>query len=122
MTAPYSAMWSDWRRTGVSQSNPSQARSSKIAASYSGRQRVRSMSSMRRRKRPPTSRAARCAVRAEKAWPRCRRPVGEGAKRVTNTRLGLALVMPGRQAHVVEDRAEEGDLAAEFVLQMLELF
>jgi hypothetical protein len=33
-------------------------------------------------KRPLASRAARQAVRAEKAWPRCRYPVGEGAKRV----------------------------------------
>jgi len=52
---------------GTSQSRPSQARSSKAAASYSGRQRVRSMSSMRRMKRPPASRAASRAVRAEKA-------------------------------------------------------
>ncbi len=53
-----------------------------MAASYSGRTRVASMSSIRRMNRPPSARAAAWAVRAEKAWPLCSRPVGEGAKRV----------------------------------------
>ena len=34
-------------------------------------------------KTPPAACAMSEAVRAEKAWPRCRRPVGDGAKRVT---------------------------------------
>src|SRR5438105_15505148 len=41
------------------------------------------MSSMRSRKRPPASRAARHPSQAERAWPRCRYPVGLGANRVT---------------------------------------
>src|SRR5689334_22486885 len=41
------------------------------------------MSSMRRRKRPPAARADSNAVSAANAWPRCRNPVGLGAKRVT---------------------------------------
>jgi hypothetical protein len=45
------------------------------------------MSSMRRIKRPFTARAASKAVSAEKAWPRWRYPVGEGAKRVTKEAL-----------------------------------
>ena len=63
---------SDWRRGGSSHARPSQARSSKIAASNSGRQRAVSTSSMRSRKRPPSSRVARQANSAEWAWPRCR--------------------------------------------------
>ena len=55
-----------------------------MAASNSGRQRPLSISSMRRRKRPPLSRAARQPRRAERTWPRCSRPVGLGAKRVTD--------------------------------------
>src|SRR5436190_16605315 len=116
-------MCSDGRRTGVSQASPSQARSSKIAASYSGRQRVRSMSSMRRMQRPPASRAASQAVRAENAWPRCSQPVGEGAKRVTKgaTRRGLTPAVRRRQTHVLEDGPQEGDFPAQSLLQVLEL-
>ena len=58
-------------------------RSSRIAAAYSARQRVWSMSSRRSRKRPPASRAARQPSSAERTWPRCRYPVGLGANRVT---------------------------------------
>jgi beta-glucosidase-like glycosyl hydrolase len=72
---------------GSSQVIPSQARSSSSAASYSGLHRVASMSSMRRMKRPFTARAASNAVSAEKAWPRWRYPVREGAKRVTKEAL-----------------------------------
>ena len=45
----------DCTRTGPSQSRPSQARSSSIAAANSGRQRPGSMSSIRSRNRPPAS-------------------------------------------------------------------
>ena len=45
-------MCSDWRRTGPSHFRPSQSRSSKIRASNSGRQRPRSMSSIRSMKAP----------------------------------------------------------------------
>src|SRR3989344_525032 len=93
-----------------------------MPVSNCGRQRVASMSSMRRMKRPPAARAASKAVRAEKAWPRCRSPVGEGAKRVMNTRQALAGAVLGReQAHVAQDRVEEGALAAKLFLQVLEL-
>lgn len=54
-----------------------------MAAAYSGRQRVWSMSSRRNRKRPPAARAARQPSSAERACPRCRYPVGLGANRVT---------------------------------------
>src|SRR5260370_32338597 len=56
--------------------------SSRIAAMNAGRQRVRSISSMRSMKRP-SGPAAAAAKSAENAWPRCRYPVGLGAKRVT---------------------------------------
>ena len=55
----------DWRRTGSSQASPSQCRSSNMAASYSGRQRVASMSSMRSRNRPPARRAMSALSAAE---------------------------------------------------------
>ena len=48
-------------RTGCSQRRPSQPRSSTIASTNSGRQRVTSISSMRSRRRPP-SRSAHCAL------------------------------------------------------------
>src|SRR6185437_17112485 len=84
------------------------------------------MSSMRSRKRPPASRAAWKAVRAENAWPPCRSPVGEGAKRVTNRVLalapgGLAAARSRRQTHVFEDGAQELLLAAAGRLQRGEL-
>lgn len=50
---------------------------------YSGRERVVSMSSWRRRNLPPLCRAKSCATFAARAWPRWSRPVGLGAKRVT---------------------------------------
>ena len=49
--AAYGASSSDWRTGPSSAANPSQARSSSRAASYSGRQRTRSWSSMRSRTR-----------------------------------------------------------------------
>ncbi len=52
-----------------------------MPASFSGVQRVRSVFSMRSRKRPATSRASSAFRIADKAWPRCSRPVGLGAKR-----------------------------------------
>ena len=45
----------------------------------------RSISSMRSRKRPPAPRAACHPTSAERTWPRCRWPVGLGAKRVTTS-------------------------------------
>ena len=62
---------------------PSHARSSRIATSNSRRQRVKSISSIRSRKRPPFLLAASNANNAEYACPRCSNPVGLGAKRVT---------------------------------------
>src|ERR1700723_3500120 len=64
-------------RPSASQPRPSQARSSRIAAENSGRQRVVSMSSRRSQKRSARAQA----VQAEKACPRCKNPVGLGAKR-----------------------------------------
>src|SRR5262249_55012620 len=49
----------------------------------------------RTRKRSP----AVCAERAAKAWPRCRRPVGLGAKRVTI--MGSTLEFGGRTRSIV---------------------
>src|SRR5690606_18351072 len=95
-----------------------------MPASYSGRQRVASMSSMRSKKRPPAARAASWAQRAEKAWPRCSRPVGEGAKRVTKraaTPTALVVQPPSEHPHVLEDAAEEGFLSAQRFLEGGEL-
>ena len=52
------------------------------------------MSSMRSTKRPLASFAADQAVSAEKAWPRCSKPVGDGAKRVANS-IALAHAQSG---------------------------
>src|SRR5579863_2501390 len=46
------------------------------------------MSSRRSRKCPPACLAARQPSSAERTWPRCRYPVGLGAKRVTTVLLG----------------------------------
>src|SRR5690606_37684696 len=61
-----------------------------MPSTRSGRQRVVSISSMRRRKRPPCCAANRAFSSAEYAWPRCSRPVGDGAKRVTTPGFGEA--------------------------------
>ena len=119
------ARCSDWRSTGSGQARPSQARSSQIAASNSGRQRVASMSSMRSRKVPPAPRARSQAVSAEKAWPRCRRPgrrrreAGAQACRRAVSRRGAARAAllarlvdqdPGEQdEHRVGEPAREDD-------------
>ena len=50
---------------------------------HSGRQRVESISSILSSQRPPPARASRAPSTADKAWPRCSNPLGEGAKRVT---------------------------------------
>jgi hypothetical protein len=63
--ARYSSKCSDCRRTGRSQVTPSQWRSSSMASASSGRQRVTSMSSMRKRKRPPQARASSAFSSAE---------------------------------------------------------
>ena len=76
--------------TGPSHVSPSQARSSRIVATCSGRLRVASISSIRSRNRPPPRRARSCARIAETACPRCSRPVGLGAKRVTTAALDRA--------------------------------
>ena len=60
-----------------------------IASAYSGRQRVWSISSSRSRNVPSTTRAACQPSSAERTCPRCRYPVGLGAKRVTTPR-GIA--------------------------------
>ena len=81
-----------------------------------------SMSSMRRRKLPPAARASSAPVRAEKAWPRCSGPVGDGAKRVRSSAVagfeaagspllaGLVDEDPGEQdEHRVGEAAREDD-------------
>ncbi len=70
----------EWGRPNRRRGRPA---SSTIAAAYSSRLRVRSMSSSRSRNRPPASRAARQPSSADRTCPRCRYPVGLGANRVT---------------------------------------
>ena len=60
----------------TSGARPSHARSSRIAASYSGRERSRSWSSMRSSTRPPSARARPHTKTALTTWPRWSRPVG----------------------------------------------
>ncbi len=54
-----------------------------MPSTNSGRQRPGSRSSIRSRNLPPLARAWAWPSTAEKAWPRCSRPEGDGAKRVT---------------------------------------
>src|SRR5205814_6471819 len=62
---------------------PSQSSPSMIAATASGVERTRSVSSMRSRNLPPWCRAKSQLKSAVRAPPICRNPVGEGAKRTT---------------------------------------
>ena len=79
--ASYSAKRSDCRTTGASHRKPSHARSSMAASQTALGQRAASISSSRRSNWPPVSRASRSLSSAEKAWPRWRKPLGDGAKR-----------------------------------------
>ena len=54
-----------WRRGAPANTSPSQARSLRIADSYSGLQRTRSKSSMRSSRRPPAAAARRAFISAE---------------------------------------------------------
>src|SRR5438067_4000474 len=62
---------------------PSQSSPPMIAATASGVDRTRSVSSMRSRNLPPWCRANSQLKSAVRAPPMCRNPVGEGAKRTT---------------------------------------
>ncbi|GAB4354122.1 MAG: hypothetical protein Kow0073_10570 [Immundisolibacter sp.] len=64
-----------------------------MASAAPGTTRGVSMSSTRTRQRPPTARAARKLPTAVSKEPRCRGPVGEGAKRPQGG--GTAVVMGG---------------------------
>src|SRR2546423_12065204 len=66
-----------------------------IAATASGVDRTRSVSSMRNRNLPPWCRAKSQLKSAVRAPPMCRNPVGEGAKRTTTLiRRGWGWVPP----------------------------
>ena len=60
-----------------------------MAAVFSGVDRSRSVSSMRRRNRPPRPLAKSQLKSAVRAPPMCSAPVGEGAKRVTTGAVGV---------------------------------
>src|SRR6516225_9679237 len=60
-----------------------------MAASWPDSERALSVSSSLSRKRPPNRRASSQLKNAVRTFPRCKRPVGLGAKRVT-TGLGMA--------------------------------
>src|SRR5687768_2836061 len=64
-----------------------------MARSYSGRHLPRSWSSIRSSTVPPVARAIPQVHTALETWPRCRYPVGLGAKRVAGRagRLGRAM-------------------------------
>ncbi|MDB6021033.1 MAG: hypothetical protein JWQ04_890 [Pedosphaera sp.] len=62
-------------------SKPNQRRSSNIAVTNSGLQRTASRSSLRKSRMPFRSRARCCATQNVRAWPRCKKPVGDGAMR-----------------------------------------
>jgi len=87
----YTSVRCDCLRTGSSHSIPSHSKSSKICASYSGLQRGWSISSILRTNVPLFCLQLFQIVSAEYAWPRCKRPVGEGAKR---SRIGCDILCP----------------------------
>jgi hypothetical protein len=69
----------------------------RIAATASGVERSRSVSSMRSRNVPPVWRAKSQLNRAVRAPPICRNPVGEGAKRRTGFEF-WGMIFPGAQS------------------------
>ena len=73
----------DWKYAWPSQSRPSQRIPSRIASIAGWVERARSVSSMRSRNLPPWWRANSQLNKAVRAPPIWRKPVGEGAKRVT---------------------------------------
>ena len=73
------------------QFRPNHARFLRIGGINSSRQRVWSISSIRKIILPPDLVAKLCATLAAYAWPRCKAPVGLGAKRVTKGRLMAAI-------------------------------
>src|SRR6516165_6102216 len=77
-----------------------------IAATASGVDRERSVSSMRSKNLPPWWRAKSQLNSAVRALPICRNPVGEGAKRTTGV-IAMALTQVG-QAMVLEHFAQAG--------------
>src|SRR5690349_305179 len=85
MDSRYGARSADWMRGPSSQSMPSQRRSSMVSSMTPGLMRGVSRSSMRRTMRQPRWRATAQLTRKVRALPRCRAPVGEGARRVTST-------------------------------------
>ena len=75
-------LW-DGKTLSSSWAMPSQARPSLMGEIASGVDRLRSVSSIRKRYTPPLWRAKSQLKSAVRAPPICRNPVGEGAKRVT---------------------------------------
>src|SRR6476646_5076072 len=80
--------------TGPSQAMPSQARSVKMPATNCARERPMSISSIRRRNRPPQVRARSKPTSADNAWPRCSSPLGLGAKRKIGGPLVISPLHP----------------------------
>ena len=85
ITFSYKKLLSDWRIMELAQVSPNHLRSSKIPSSHLGRARFLSISSILTKNCPFLALAKSCAKIAEYAWPRCKGPVGDGAKRVRIT-------------------------------------
>src|SRR3954451_20343703 len=81
MTSRWRSSRCDWKMGPSSKSNSSQRSASRICATFSGVERSRSVSSMRRTNVPPSWRAASQLNSAVRGPPMCSAPVGEGAKR-----------------------------------------
>src|SRR3546814_3856600 len=99
-----------------SQSSPSQRIPSRIASIAGWVERARSVSSMRSRNLPPWWRAnsqLNSAVRAPPIW---RKPVGDGAKRVTTPVSDLALNCACSQAG--KKRSEEHTSELQYLMRI----
>ena len=82
---------SSWKRTGPSQSMPSQASDRWICSTDSATSRLVSVFSIRSRDSPPRPRAKSQLKRNVRTPPMCRNPVGDGAMR-TRTAMGVRLL------------------------------
>src|SRR4051794_17983479 len=93
MTSRWRSARSDWKIGPSSKSSSSQTSASRICSTFSGVERSRSVSSIRRTSSPPRPRAKSQLYSAVLAPPMWRAPVGDGAKRTRTGADGSELTM-----------------------------
>src|SRR4051794_18914686 len=93
MTSRWRSARSDWKIGPSSKSSSSQRSASRICSTFSGVERSRSVSSIRRTSFPARPRANSQLYSAVRAPPMCRAPVGEGAKRTRTDGSELTMLI-----------------------------